>query len=235
MIEAVDVHKSFHSGAEIVEALRGVSFHVPKGSCTFIVGPSGSGKSTLLYLLAALDLPTSGSVRVAGEDITKMPEPQRDDYRRNRVGFVYQSFNLISNLSALDNVLLPYIPLGTSAELREKAAALLKQVGVGHRMKLRPRQMSGGEQQRVAIARALIKDPVVIYADEPTGNLDRAGGDKIIQLLRDRQRDSQSTIVIVTHDRRFITTDDVVLEIEDGRLKGSPSFTAADPASTSAH
>jgi putative ABC transport system ATP-binding protein len=222
MIEAVDVHKSFRSGDETVEALRGVSFRIPAGSCTFIVGPSGSGKSTLLYLLGALDTPTSGVIRVADRDVTAMTEAQSDDYRRNHVGFVYQSFNLISNLSALDNVLLPYIPVGATPALREKAAELLKQVGLGHRLKLRPRQMSGGEQQRVAIARALIKDPVVIYADEPTGNLDRAGGDRIIQLLRDRQKSAGGTLVIVTHDRRFIQPDDLVLEIEDGRVKGAP-------------
>jgi putative ABC transport system ATP-binding protein len=176
-----------------------------------------------LYLLAALDLPTSGAIFVAGQDITAMSEAERDDYRRNRVGFIFQSYNLISNLSAVDNVLLPYIPVGVTPELRSKAADLLKQVGLGHRMKLRPRQMSGGEQQRVAIARALIRDPIVVFGDEPTGNLDRAGGDRIIQLLRDRQREGNRTLVIVTHDRRFITRDDIVLEIEDGRLRGEPS------------
>jgi putative ABC transport system ATP-binding protein len=229
IIEVVDVRKTFRSGDEVVEALRGVTFEVPEGSCTFIVGPSGSGKSTLLYLLAALDLPTSGTIRVAGQDITTMSEAERDDYRRNRVGFVFQSFNLIGNLKAVDNVLLPYIPTGVTPELRSKAAGLLREVGVGHRMNLRPRQMSGGEQQRVAIARALIRDPIVIYADEPTGNLDRAGGDRIIQLLRDRQRAGDRTLVIVTHDRRFITRDDRVLEIEDGRLKDTPS-PLPDPA-----
>src|SRR3954466_13542101 len=223
MIEVIDVHKSFPSGDEIVEALRGVTFRVPAGSCTFIVGPSGSGKSTLLYLLAALDLPTSGTIRVADHEITTMSEAGRDDFRRNQVGFVYQSFNLIGNLSAIDNVLLPYIPIGVTPELRSRAADLLKDVGLGHRMYLRPRQMSGGEQQRVAIARALIKDPVGICAAEPTGNLDRAGGDRIIQLLRDRQREGNRTLIIVTHDRRFITGDDIVLEIEDGRLKGEPA------------
>jgi putative ABC transport system ATP-binding protein len=223
MIEAVDVHKRFQSGDEVVEALRGVTFRVPTGSCTFIVGPSGSGKSTLLYLLGALDMPSSGTIRVEGQDITAMKESERDDYRRNRVGFVYQSFNLIGNLSAISNVLLPYIPIGVTPDLRERAAGLLRDVGLARRMNLRPRQMSGGEQQRVAIARALIKDPAVIYADEPTGNLDRAGGDRIIQLLRDRQREGNRTLIIVTHDRRFITPEDIVLEIEDGRLKGQPA------------
>ena len=224
LIEAIDVRKTFQSGDDLVEALRGVTFQVPAGSCAFIVGPSGSGKSTLLYLLAALDSPTSGTIRVAGQDITAMSESQRDDYRRSQVGFVYQSFNLINNLSAVDNVLLPYIPTGVTPELRAKASGLLAEIGLGHRLKRRPAQLSGGEQQRVAIARALIKDPIVIYADEPTGNLDRAGGDRIIQLLRDRQRAGNRTLVIVTHDRRFITPDDLVLAIEDGRLKGEGSL-----------
>ena len=219
MIEAVDVHKAFHSGEDTVEALRGVSFSVPRGVCTFIVGPSGSGKSTLLYLLGALDRPTSGTIRVDGDDVTAMSEPDQDGYRRNKVGFVYQSFNLIGNLSCIDNVLLPYIPLGITAELREKAAEILRQVGMGHRIRHRPSQLSGGQQQRVAIARALVKDPVVILADEPTGNLDRAGGDTIVQLLRSRQ----STLVIVTHDRRFLIDGDHVLEIEDGLLGGNDS------------
>jgi putative ABC transport system ATP-binding protein len=206
-----------------------VTFRVPAGSCTFIVGPSGSGKSTLLNLLAALDLPTSGAIRVADQDLTTMSEAERDDFRCNRVGFVYQSFNLISNLTAVDNVLLPYIPVGVTPELRSQARDLLKEVGLGHRMGRRPGQLSGGEQQRVAIARALIKDPIVIYADEPTDNLDRAGGDRVIQLLRDRQRSANRTLVIVTHDRRFITREDIVLEIEDGRLKGEP-FPVPNPA-----
>ncbi len=229
LIDVVDLHKAFQSGDEVIEALRGITFRLPAGSCTFVVGPSGSGKSTLLYLLAALDLPTSGTIRVAGQEITAMPEDDRDAYRRNRVGFVFQTFNLIPNLSAIDNVLLPYIPLGITPELRSKAAELLKQVGLGHRMNQRPRQLSGGEQQRVAIARALIRDPIVIFADEPTGNLDRAGGDRIIQLLRERQRAANRTLVIVTHDRRFIHPDDLVLEIEDGRLRNDPS-SGANPS-----
>jgi len=215
-IEVSDVRKSFVTGDVTVEALRGVSFRVPTGSCTFIVGPSGSGKSTLLYLMGALDRPTSGTIRVEDRDITAMTESEQDGYRRNQVGFIYQSFNLISNLSSVGNVLVPYIPLGVTPDLRAKAEELLRQVGMGDRLKHRPDQLSGGQQQRVAVARALIKDPVLILADEPTGNLDRAGGDEIIRLLRDRRK----TLVIVTHDRRFITSSDIVLEIEDGRLSG---------------
>ena len=218
-IEVSDVRKSFVTGDVTVEALRGVSFRVPTGSCTFIVGPSGSGKSTLLYLMGALDRPTSGTIRVEDRDITAMTESEQDGYRRNQVGFIYQSFNLISNLSSVGNVLVPYIPLGVTPDLRVKAEELLRQVGMGDRLKHRPDQLSGGQQQRVAVARALIKDPVLILADEPTGNLDRAGGDEIIRLLRDRRK----TLVIVTHDRRFITPSDIVLEIEDGRLKDEPN------------
>ena len=227
MIEAIDVHKSFNAGEETVEALRGVSFRLPRESCTFIVGPSGSGKSTLLYLIGALDRPTSGTIRVDGQDITAMTEAEQDAYRRDRVGFVYQSFNLIGNLSALGNVLMPYIPLGVTTELRAKAKELLTQVGMGHRLNHRPAQLSGGQQQRVAVARALIRDPVLILADEPTGNLDRAGGEEIIRLLRSRRK----TLVIVTHDRRFITPGDIVLEIEDGRVSGekaAPRLVAAE-------
>jgi putative ABC transport system ATP-binding protein len=223
VIEAIDVHKTFAAGEETVEALRGVTFRLPSESCTFIVGPSGSGKSTLLYLIGALDRPTSGTIQVEDWDITAMSESEQDVYRRDRVGFVYQSFNLIGNLSALGNVLMPYIPMGVTPELRAKAEGLLRQVGVGKRLNHRPSQLSGGQQQRVAVARALIKDPVLILADEPTGNLDRAGGEEIIQLLRSRRK----TLVIVTHDRRFITSGDLVLEIEDGRLRTEKSMLQA--------
>ena len=214
MIEVVDLEKTFRAGDETVHALRGLTFRVPTGSCTFIVGPSGSGKSTLLYLLGALDRPTAGRILLDGRDVTAMIEREQDEYRRGRVGFVFQSFNLIGNLSCVGNVLLPYIPQGVTPALRAKAEELLREVGMGHRLNYRPRQLSGGQQQRVAIARALIRDPVLILADEPTGNLDRAGGDEIVRLLRGRG----STLVVVTHDRRFITPDDIVLEIEDGRL-----------------
>jgi putative ABC transport system ATP-binding protein len=217
MIEAVDVHKSFLTGEETVEALRGVTFSVPSGASAFLVGPSGSGKTTLLYLIGALDRPSSGEIRVEDRDITAMTESEQDDYRRNQVGFVFQAFNLISNLTSIGNVLLPYIPLGITPDLQAKAIELLRQVGMGNRLNHRPHQLSGGQQQRVAIARALVKDPAVILADEPTGNLDRASGDEIVCLLRERRK----TLLVVTHDRRFINPGDIVLEIEDGRLKAS--------------
>jgi putative ABC transport system ATP-binding protein len=218
MIRVFEVKKSFHSGDEIIHALRGVTFEVPRGACSFFVGPSGSGKSTLLYLLGALDQPTSGSIEIAGETITSKSEVEQDAFRREKIGFIFQQFNLIQNLSAVDNVLLPFIPLGLTPELRSRAEELLKQVGLGHRMRHKPSKLSGGQQQRVAIARALIKDPELLLADEPTGNLDHKGGDEIFALLRELQERRACTLVVVTHDRRFIRPDDHVLEIEDGRI-----------------
>jgi putative ABC transport system ATP-binding protein len=218
MIEVSDIHKSFKSGGRWIEVLRGVSCRIPKGRCAFIVGPSGSGKSTLLYLMGALDSPTSGRILVEGRDLTGMSETERNEYRRSRVGFIFQSFNLIKNLSALQNVVVPFLPTGVTEQQRREAAALLTSVGLGDRLDHRPWQLSGGEQQRVAIARALIKDPVVVLADEPTGELDRKTGDEIYKILRRLQAERQTTLVVVTHDRRFIRPDDLVLEIEDGLL-----------------
>jgi putative ABC transport system ATP-binding protein len=228
MIEVIDVHKSFRSGDSTVDAIRGVSCRVPKGRCAFIVGPSGSGKSTLLYLMGALDRPTSGTIRVDGDDLTAMTEAEQNTYRRDHIGFIFQAFNLIGNLTALENVLVSYIPRGTTDELREKAKELLTDVGLGKRLEHRPRQLSGGEQQRVAIARALIKDPVLLLADEPTGELDSRTGDEIYRILRRLQAQRLTTLVVVTHDRRFITPDDLVLEIQDGRLRDGGMLEPSD-------
>jgi putative ABC transport system ATP-binding protein len=219
MIEVVDVWKSFRSGDRKVEALRGISARIARGRFAFIVGPSGSGKSTLLYLLGALDRPDTGLIRVEGRDLTAMGEAEQNEYRRDKVGFIFQSFNLISNLTAVENVLVPFLPRGLTDAQRTRAAELLKDVGLADRLDHRPYQLSGGEQQRVAIARALIKDPILVLADEPTGELDSRTGDEIYRILRRLQIQRQATLVIVTHDRRFITPDDLVLEIQDGQLK----------------
>jgi putative ABC transport system ATP-binding protein len=229
MIEVVDVRKSFRSGDRTVEALRGVSCRIGKGRFAFIVGPSGSGKSTLLYLLGALDRPSSGTIRVEGADLTAMTEAEQNAYRRDKVGFIFQSFNLISNLTAVENVLIPYLPRGVPDGVRQKAERLLTEVGLGDRLDHRPYQMSGGEQQRVAIARALIKDPIVVLGDEPNGQLDSRAGDEIYRILRRLQDQHRTTLVIVTHDRRFITPDDLVLEIQDGQLKPNDAADSADP------
>jgi putative ABC transport system ATP-binding protein len=224
MIRVSDLRKTFRSGEADVEALRGVSFEVERGACLFLVGPSGAGKSTLLYLLGALDRPSAGSIVIDGQSITNMSEFDQDVFRRRKIGFIFQQFNLIPNLSAVGNVLLPFIPLGIARELRAKAEALLKTVGLGHRLRARPARLSGGEQQRVAIARALIKDPVVLLADEPTGNLDHKNADAIFALLREQQAARGCTLVVVTHDRRFIQPTDRVLEIQDGRLTGQDAW-----------
>jgi putative ABC transport system ATP-binding protein len=218
MIDVREVTKKFKVGGSDVEALRGVTFQVPQGSCAFIVGPSGSGKSTLLTLLGALDRPTSGTITVDGQALTSMTEDEQDAFRHDRVGFIFQTFNLIGNLSALDNVLIPFLPSGSWAPWRQKAIELLEQVGLGDRLGHRPIQLSGGQQQRVAIARALIKDPILILADEPTGELDSKAGDEIFRTLRRLQTERGRTLIVVTHDRRFITPNDRVFELEDGRL-----------------
>jgi len=230
MIDVVDVWKSYQSGTRTLDALRGVSCRIDKGRFAFIVGPSGSGKSTLLYLLGAVDRPTRGRIVVDGRDLTAMSEAEQNDYRRDTVGFIFQSFNLISNLSAVENVLIPFLPRGVTAEQRARAVELLTRVGLGDRLDHHPYQLSGGEQQRVAIARALVKRPAVVLADEPTGELDSKTGDEIYRILRSLQEESDTTLVIVTHDRRFITPQDLVLEIQDGLLAddepAAPGFAA---------
>ena len=219
MIETHDVTKSYRSGEGVMEILHGVSLSIPAGQCAFIVGPSGSGKSTLLHLIGAMDQPTKGRVVIDGQDLTKMTEPQKDLFRRDKIGIIFQAFNLVGNLTALENVLVPFLPRGITPELRDRAKAMLTKVGLGHRLTHRPIQMSGGEQQRVAIARALVKNPQVVLADEPTGQLDTRTGEDVFRILRELQRELGTTWVVVTHDRRFIQPQDLVLEIEDGLLK----------------
>jgi putative ABC transport system ATP-binding protein len=181
-----------------------------------------------LYLLGALDRPTSGEILVDGQDLARMSEAQQNAYRREQIGFIFQSFNLISNLTVLENVLVPFLPRGVAAAQRRRATDLLNDVGLGGRLDHRPYQLSGGEQQRVAIARALVKGPRLILADEPTGELDSRTGDEIYTILRRLQESSGTTLVIVTHDRRFITPDDLVLEIQDGQLAAGPDVEATD-------
>jgi putative ABC transport system ATP-binding protein len=227
MIEVVNVYKSYRSGSRWVQALRGLSCRIEQGRFAFIVGPSGSGKSSLLYLLGAIDRPTSGEIFVDGQDLGKMSEAAQNIYRRDRVGFIFQSFNLISNLTALENVLVPFLPKGVSPAMRQRAIDLLSEVGLEDRLDHRPYQLSGGEQQRVAIARALVKQPILLLADEPTGELDSKTGDEIYTILRRLQESSGTTVVVVTHDRRFITPDDLVLEIQDGELANPEAASVA--------
>jgi putative ABC transport system ATP-binding protein len=217
-IELRDVAKSHHLGTTEVRALRGVTAEIPAGTFTFIVGPSGSGKSSLLYLIGALDEPSRGEIIVGGRHLQQFTAQERDNYRREDVGFVFQSFNLLANLNAVDNVLVPFMPRGISHDLRARATQLLKDVGLGNRLDHRPNQLSGGEQQRVAIARAILKRPKLVLADEPTGELDSATGAEIFGHLRRLHEELKTTVVVVTHDQRYLTESDNVLRLQDGNL-----------------
>jgi putative ABC transport system ATP-binding protein len=220
-IELKDVHRTYGKGAGSVLALRGITAGIEAGSMTAIVGPSGSGKSTLLNLLGALDQPSSGQVIVAGHDLGKLDDDARTKLRRDKIGFVFQFFNLLPTLSAKENVLLPAKLAGRSGkQLEARAEELLTRVGLKERMHHRPDQLSGGEMQRVAISRALIMDPPVLLADEPTGNLDSKTGREVMTLLRGAV-DARRTVILVTHDPRMALIADRVLTIRDGELAGN--------------
>ena len=218
MIQLTNVTKTHSRGETTVHALRGVTGEIEAGAFTFVVGPSGSGKSTLLYLLGALEEPTSGEIRIDGRVLSTLSRTERDDFRRTQVGFVFQSFNLLGNLNAVDNVLVPFLPRGMSSELKERAVEILKRVGLSDRLTHRPSQLSGGEQQRVAIARALLKQPRLILADEPTGELDSQNGAEVFGYLRQLHQEQGTTVVVVTHDERYITGSDTVWRLRDGML-----------------
>lgn len=221
MIRLEQVTKVYRRGTVETPVLRGISCELPAGAFAFLVGPSGSGKSTLLHLIGALDLPSSGEIFLTDRPLSKLSATERDRLRREELGFIFQSFNLLKNLTALENVLIPFTPVGLSGAKRGAAEALLRRVGLGDRLHHRPSQLSGGEQQRVAIARALLKQPRVILADEPTGELDSTNGAQIFQLLRELQQEQGATVLTVTHDHRYIQPGDTVIEILDGRVVGS--------------
>ncbi len=219
MIHIRKVTKIHRRSQTEVHALRGVTCDIPKGAFTFVVGPSGSGKSTLLHLIGALDEPTGGEITIDGRRLAELTVKQRDEYRRDQVGFVFQSFNLLKNLNALDNVLVPYMPAGITEEKRNQAVEMLKEVGLGDRLKHRPSQLSGGEQQRVAIGRALLKRPMLVLADEPTGELDSGTGAEIYAYLRRLHQEHGTTVIVVTHDQQYISDGDLVLKLRDGRFE----------------
>jgi len=218
MIQLEDVSKVHLRGETEVPALRGVSCEIQTGSFNFITGPSGSGKSTLLYLIGALDEPTTGTIRVGQHQLANLTATQRDAYRREEVGFIFQNFNLLGNLDAVENVLVPFMPAGISTTLRENAIDVLKRVGLGNRLDHRPHQLSGGEQQRVAIARALLKQPSLVLADEPTGELDSKSGIEIFGYLRQLHEQQQATVIVVTHEENYIGPNDRVLTLRDGHV-----------------
>jgi putative ABC transport system ATP-binding protein len=216
-VAASALTRLYGDGDAAVHALRGVSLDVPRGQFTAVMGPSGSGKSTLMHLLAGLDAPTSGTVRIGGQDITAMGDRQLTKLRRTHIGFVFQSFNLLPTLSAEENVVLPLAVAGRKPD-REALDALLARVGLLDRRAHRPAQLSGGQQQRVAVARALVTSPTVLFADEPTGNLDSAAGAEVLALLRDAVDLDGQTTVMVTHDPRAAAIADRVLFLADGRV-----------------
>jgi putative ABC transport system ATP-binding protein len=216
-VSASGLTRTYGEGGSAVRALRGVSLDVPAGQFTAVMGPSGSGKSTLMHLLAGLDTPDLGAVHIAGEDITRMSDRELTRLRRRHIGFVFQSFNLLPTLTAEENVLLPLAIAGRKPA-PEVVDALLERMGLAERRDHKPAQLSGGQQQRVAVARALIARPTVLFADEPTGNLDSVAGAGVLHLLREAvDRDGQTT-VMVTHHTRAAAVADRVLFLADGRI-----------------
>jgi len=218
-IRTVDLTRTFEVGETTVEALRSINLEVDRGQFVALVGPSGSGKSTLLNLVGGLDRPTSGELWVDGVELSTSKEKALTEHRRQRVGFVFQSFNLLPRLTAVENVALPLIFVGTAERERlERARQLLGQVGLSDRLEHRPTQLSGGEQQRVAIARALVNRPAIILADEPTGNIDTATGAEIMDLLRRLNREQGVTLLLVTHDPEAASFADRVIQLRDGQI-----------------
>jgi putative ABC transport system ATP-binding protein len=213
-----DVSRTYGSGPNAVHAMREASFEIASGSFVAIVGPSGSGKSTLLNLIGALDRPSSGTVTVAGSDLTSLNDNARTRFRRERLGFVFQFFNLLPTLTAIENVALPARLAGISGKVSgQRARDLLARVGLGGRGNHRPDQLSGGEMQRVSVARALMMDPPVVLADEPTGNLDSESGEQVLALLRGAV-ESKRTVVLVTHDPKIAARAERILRVVDGRI-----------------
>lgn len=224
IIDVSAINKTVDMGGSSLQILHNVGFSINKGDSVAIIGASGSGKSTLLGLLAGLDLPTSGTIHLAGEKITGFSEDQRSYVRLMHVGFVFQSFQLMPNLTALENVMLP-LELKDVADVELKAKQILNRVGLDSRLHHYPKQLSGGEQQRVAIARAFVTQPTVLFADEPTGNLDSKTGAKIADLLFELNNENHTTLVLVTHEKQLASRCQKRIELEAGRVinGGTPS------------
>ncbi|MGM0641025.1 MAG: ABC transporter ATP-binding protein [Thermotogota bacterium] len=214
-----NIRKTYQMGKIDVHALKDISFEVEKGDFTIIVGPSGSGKSTLLQILGGLDRPTAGDVIIEKDNISHMKDKELAIVRNKKIGFVFQKFNLLSNLSALENVALPMVYAGVSlSERKAKAKELLELVGLGNRITHKPNELSGGQQQRVAIARALANDPTFLLADEPTGNLDTQSGTDLLNVFH-KLHSMGKTLVIVTHDQEMVNEGNKVVKIRDGLIE----------------
>src|SRR5581483_9252040 len=217
VVVAADVARRYGEGDTAVDALRGISLQVDRGKLTTVMGPSGSGKSTLMHILAGLDRPTSGTVTIEGTEITALGDTELTKLRREHIGFIFQFFNLLPMLSAEENITLPLTIAGEKVD-RDSLEQLLEQVGLTERRTHRPSELSGGQQQRVAIARALVSKPTVVFADEPTGNLDSKTGGEILELLRHAVEETGQTTVMVTHDPRSASIADRILFLADGNI-----------------
>ncbi|MET8092294.1 ATP-binding cassette domain-containing protein [Micromonospora sp. NPDC005220] len=233
-IEAVDVSRTYQLDGVSVAALRGVSLTVQPGDYVALVGPSGSGKSTLMHLLGGLDRPTGGRLVIGGRDVNALAAPEMATLRNETIGFVFQAFHLLPRTSAVENVALPLVYRGVSArQRRERAAAMLGRVGLGHRLDHRPNQMSGGEQQRVAIARALVTEPTVLLADEPTGNLDSVTGAAVLELLEQLNAESGVALVMVTHDQEVAARAHRRITMRDGVVVADSAASPPPPGADS--
>lgn len=226
MIEVKDVTKVYHRGKTEVRALSVSRLHVPTGQFLSVMGPSGSGKSTLLNLLGALDVPSDGSLTIEGKQLAKMRDAELSKFRRDRLGFIFQFFNLLPTLTAIENVILPGLLSGMpKSQLEQPAQDLLHRVGLKGRDHHRPDELSGGEMQRVAIARALLIRPALLLADEPTGNLDSRTGAEVLNLIREATRERNLTVVMVTHDPKAAAVGDRIVRLKDGLIVGDELVT----------
>lgn len=232
IMQAIEVTKTYRSGSNEVHALRGVSLDVNAGDLITVVGPSGNGKTTLLNCLSGIDSIDSGQVFIDGQDIHTLSDSARTAHRGERMGFIFQSFNLIPVLSARENVEIPLVISGASQrEASERAGDMLKRVGLDDRIDHRPQELSGGEQQRVAIARALVTEPAIVWGDEPTGNLDSETAASIIELLQE-VNDNGQTVVVVTHDKTVASIGNRIVEVRDGQISRDDEMTSLGGATT---
>lgn len=219
MIDIKDVFKSYENGPQKVDVIKGISLQVKQAEVVVIMGPSGVGKSTLLHLIGALDLPTSGEIKIADQNVHTLRNDSLARFRNNSIGFVFQFHHLLPEFTALENILIPAMMYGKlTAEKEEYAKHILDEVGLSHRLNHKPRELSGGEQQRVAVGRALVNQPKVILADEPTGNLDKKSGEALYALLLDLNKKLKQTLIIVTHNENMTSQASRVIEMDDGKI-----------------